>query len=168
MEFFDVIQKRYSVRSYLPKQVETEKLQQILEAARLAPTSCNLQGFKILVIKTANRREDLKKVYQRDWFCQAPYVLAVCSMPDQTYIRSDGKSFADVDAAIVMDHIILAATALGLGTCWVGAFDPKAFKEVFSLDDNVVPVALTPLGYPKGDRAGRRKKAVDELVLFIE
>lgn len=166
MDFFEVINKRYSVRSYLPDQVEPEKIQKILEAARLAPTACNLQPFKVVVVKTEGLREKLKKVYSREWFADAPYIIAVCSVKGKGWVRSDNKSFADVDATIVMDHIILAATALGLGTCWIGAFDPKAASEVFELDEDLEPIVLTPLGYPKGEKTPRRRKALDELVIY--
>lgn len=166
MEFFDVVKKRYSVRGYLPDQVETEKIQQILEAARLAPTACNLQAFKVVVVKTDGRKEELKKIYPRNWFAEAPYIIAVCSVTDKGWVRGDNKSFSDVDAAIVMDHIILSATALNLGTCWIGAFDIDAAIDVLDLDKNLQPVVLTPLGYPEGERVSRRRKPLEELVIY--
>ncbi|AGC69276.1 putative NADH dehydrogenase/NAD(P)H nitroreductase [Thermoclostridium stercorarium subsp. stercorarium DSM 8532] len=166
MDFFDVINRRYSVRSYLPDEVEAEKIQKILEAARLAPTACNLQAFKVVVAKTEGRKEEIRKIYPRGWFAEAPYIIAVCAEKGKGWVRSDQKSFADVDATIVMDHIILAATALGLGTCWIGAFDPKAAAEVLELGNNLEPIVLTPLGYPKGEQTPRRRKALEELVIY--
>jgi nitroreductase len=168
MEYFDVIAKRFSVRSYRPDRVDPEKLQKILEAAGQAPTACNLQAFRIVVMKTEGNREALKKVYGRDWFSEAPYVLAVCSIPEKSWVRSDGRNYSDVDAAIIMDHIILAATALGLGTCWIGAFNPQAAREVFRLDENLNPVVLTPLGYPDETRTEKRRKPISDLVSYIE
>ena len=96
----------------------------MLEAGRLAPTAANRQPFRILVIRTAGRKEELARMYHRPWFSQAPLVLGVCSVPAEAWVRRDGKNYADVDAAIVMDHLVLAAASEGLGTCWVGAFDP--------------------------------------------
>lgn len=168
MDFFDVVEKRFSVRSYKPDMVEADKLTKILEAACRAPTACNLQAFRILVMKTDGNREALKKVYPREWFLEAPYVLAVCSIPEESWVRADGKPYSNVDAAIVMDHIILAATALGLGTCWIGAFDPQAAREAFHLDEKMEPVVLTPLGYPAETRINRKKKPVGDLVTFID
>lgn len=168
MELFEAITKRYSVRSYRPDPVEPEKLQKVLEAACLAPTACNFQSFRIVVMKTDGHREELKSVYPREWFLDAPYVLAVCSIPSECYVRKDGKNYSDVDATIVMDHIILAATALGLGTCWIAAFDPQAARSVFRLEDSMTPVVLTPLGYPNDQPPAKRRKPVDELVTFIE
>lgn len=166
MDFFDVIQKRFSARAYQDKPVEQEKLNMILKAAQLAPTACNLQPFKIIVAKTDGRRELLKKIYRQGWFAEAPYVIGVCAITDKCWVRNDNKSYADVDAAIVMDHIVLAATALGLGTCWIGAFDPDAFKDAFEIGDGIEPIALTPLGYQKEDFIRRKRKPLDELVIY--
>jgi nitroreductase len=168
MELFNVVSQRYSVRAYRPDPVEPEKLQQVLEVARLAPTACNLQEFKIIVVKTANRREELKRIYPRDWFSEAPYILGVCSIPEHCWVRKDNKNYSDVDAAIVMDHIILAATSLGLGTCWIGAFDAQAAREVLKLDDTMEPVVFTPLGYPKGVVPNRVKKSLADLVINLD
>jgi nitroreductase len=166
VDYFDVIQKRHSVRSYRPDPVEPEKLAQILEAARLAPTAVNYQPFKIIVIETKGREEELKKVYHRDWFSQAPLILGVCVITDKCWVRNDNKRFGDVDAAIVMDHLILAATALELGTCWVGAFKLKVAKEVLNIDDNLEPVAFTPLGYPADATFKKVRKSLEELVIY--
>mgnify|MGYP000924664479 CR=1 FL=1 len=166
MNFFEVINKRYSVRSYLSNEVEPEKIQKILEVAALAPTACNLQAFKVVVVKTEGRKEQLKRVYPRNWFSDAPYIIAVCAVKGKGWVRSDQKSYQDVDAAIVMDHIILAATALDLGTCWIGAFDPEAVIDVLELDSDLEPIVLTPLGYPAGEQTPRRRKALDELVIY--
>lgn len=166
MEFFEVIKKRYSTRSYKPDRVEQEKLDIILEAARLAPTAANRQAFKIIVLETRTRKEELKKIYNKDWFVEAPLVLCVCSIPEKCWVRSDKKNYSDVDAAIVMDHIILAAADQGLGTCWVGAFDPKAAKQVLDLDDTLEPVAFTPVGYAHGTAFKKTRKTLEELVVY--
>ncbi len=165
MDYLELFQQRYSVRGYRPDPVEPEKLQQVLEAARLAPTAANRQAFKVVVVKTAGREAELKQVYGREWFVEAPLALAVCSIPEQCWVRSDRKNYSDVDAAIVMDHIILAATAVGLGTCWIGAFDAAAARQVLQLDPAWEPVALTPLGYAKENTFKKVRKPLDELVV---
>ena len=121
----------------------------MLEAARAAPTAANRQPFQIIVVHTAGCEARLQRVYPRAWFVQAPLVLCVCAVPAEAWarVRFDGKSYADVDAAIVMDHLVLAAADLGLGTCWVAAFDPAAAREVLGLPAGVEPIAFTPLGY---------------------
>lgn len=166
MEFLEVVKGRYSVRGYRPEAVEPEKLKTILEAARVAPTASNRQAFKIIVIDTAAHREELKRIYAREWFTEAPLVIGVCSIPGQSWVRSDGKNYSDVDAAIVMDHIVLSATALGLGTCWVAAFDPRAARELLQLEDGWEPVAFTPVGYHRAGNPNRLKKSLDELVIY--
>jgi nitroreductase len=166
MEFFKVVAQRQSIRSYKPDPLETEKLEQVLEAARLAPTACNIQAFKVIVIKTEGKQAELKRIYSKDWFSEAPYVLCVCSIPEKNWVRKDDKSYADVDAAIVMDHIILAATALDLGTCWIGAFDFNAAREVLELDDTLEPIVFTPLGYPRNIKARPGRKALEDLAVY--
>ena len=166
MEFSELIAKRYSVRAYKPDPVEDDKLRQVLEAARLAPTAANRQSFQLIVIRTAGKQAELKRLYQREWFLQAPLIICVCALPSQAWARRDGKNYADVDATIAMDHLILAATNLGLGTCWVAAFDPQAAREILQLPEGVEPIAFTPLGYP-ADRLGQKeRKPLSELVRY--
>jgi nitroreductase len=164
MEFFDCISARRSVRAYDSRPVEEEKLEKLLAAALSAPTACNLQPFRILVVRTAGREEELKRIYGKPWFTAAPLVLLVCALPGTAWSRRDGKNYADVDAAIVMEHIVLAATALGLGTCWVGAFDPAVAREVLGLEPGWEPLVFTPLGYAAESPEARPRKVVDELV----
>jgi nitroreductase len=167
MEFSELISKRYSVRAYRPIPVEDEKLQQVLEAARLAPTAANRQPFQAIVVHTEGRQEELKRIYKTDWFVEAPLVICVCAIPSRGWVRrSDGKCYSDVDAAIVMDHLILAATDLGLGTCWIAAFDPAAAREVLELPDGVEPIIFTPLGYPADQQGPKQRRPLSELVLY--
>ena len=168
MEFGKLIRERYSVRAYLDKPVEKEKLNKVLEAAVLAPTAANRQAFRIIVVSTPPLagRDELKRIYPKDWFTQAPYIICVCSLTRECWTRKDGKNLGDVDAAIVMDHLILAAANEGLGTCWVAAFDAEAAREILKLPGDVEPVVFTPLGYP-ADKAGpKKRKPLDELVKY--
>lgn len=167
MEFLELIAKRYSVRAYKPDPVEDDKLQQVLEAARLAPTAANRQPFQLIVIHTAGREAELNRVYGKDWFVQAPLVLCACGVPAQGWVRrDDGRNYTDVDVTIVMDHLILAAADLGLGTCWIAAFDPVAAREVLGLPDGVEPIAFTPLGYPADQPKPKERKPLSELVRY--
>ena len=165
MEFSELIKQRYSVRAYKPDPVPDASLQQVLEAARLAPTAANRQPFQLVVIHTAGREAELKRIYKKDWFVHPPLIICACGVPAQGWTRrDDGKSYTDVDVAIVMDHLILAAADLGLGTCWIGAFDPQAAREVLGLPDGVEPIAFTPLGYPADQLGAKKRKSLDELV----
>ena len=166
MDFFELVQKRYSVRAYKPDPVEEDKLGQVLEAARLAPTAANHQPFQIIVIHTAGREAELRRIYGKSWFAQAPLLIAICAVPAQGWVRRDGKNYADVDVTLAMDHLILAAANLGLGTCWVAAFDPAAAREVLHLPADVEPIAFTPLGYPADQPRPKERKALSELVRY--
>lgn len=167
MEFMELVQKRYSVRTYKPDVIDDEKLNHILEAARLAPTAANRQPFRIIVIHTAGREEELKGIYHRDWFVSAPVLICVCTLVSQAWVRGlDHKNYADVDAAIIMDHLILAATELGLGTCWVAAFNPERARQVLRLPEEVTPLLFTPLGYPADQPKDKEREPLSELVHY--
>ncbi|WP_058304114.1 nitroreductase family protein [Gorillibacterium timonense] len=169
MEWQEIVESRYSVRSYdNSKPVESEKLERVLQAALLAPTAANRQPFRVFVIPTADYKDALQAVYPRDWFIEAPYVLAVCSVPGEAWVHRDGKSYSDVDAAIVMDHLVLAATAEGLGTCWVAAFTIEAARSLLGIDRGMEPIAFTPLGYAAGKRtAERTRKSMEERIIRL-
>jgi len=164
MEFADLICSRYSVRAYRPDPAPDDLLARVLEAGRLAPTAANRQPFRLLVIHTAGRQEELRRIYHREWFGLAPLVIGVCAVPGEAWVRRDGVNYAFVDAAIVMDHIVLAATDLGLGTCWVAAFDPAAARQILGLPEGVEPVAFTPLGYAADAPRVKERKALAELI----
>jgi nitroreductase len=164
VEFVELMQQRYSVRGYRSDPIEEGKLQQVLEAARLAPTAANRQPFRLLVIHTEGRQDELRRVYEREWFLQAPLIIGICTVPSEAWSRVDGKNYADVDAAIAMDHLILAAANLGLGTCWIGAFDPAAARQVLGLPKEVEPLAFTPLGYPADQPRPKQRKPLSDLV----
>jgi nitroreductase len=166
VDFANLSQQRYSVRAYKTEPIEDAKLQQILEAARMAPTAANRQPFRLIVLHTEGRREELKRVYSRDWFSQAPIVIGICAVGEGAWVRRDGKNYADVDTTIAMDYLILAAADLGLGTCWVAAFDPAAAREVLQLPNGVEPIAFTPVGYPADQPKPKQRKALTELVRY--
>jgi len=166
MEYFDLIARRYSARAYLPNPVEDEKLQKVLEAACIAPTAANRQPFQIIVIHTAGRQDELRRIYHREWFSQAPLLLCAVGVRSESWIRGDMKRYLDVDVAIVMDHLILAATALGLGTCWVAAFNTQAARDLLELPDTVEPLIFTPLGYPADQPAPKERKPLEDLVRY--
>ena len=99
-------------------------------------------------------------------FVQAPIVICACGIPSISWVRSDGKNYNEIDATIAMDYLTLAATDLGLGTCWIAAFNPDAACEVLGLPHGVVPIAFTPLGYPDDQPKDKTRKSIDELVRY--
>jgi nitroreductase len=166
MDFEKLILARYSCRAYKPDPVGEGDLQKVLEAARLAPTAANKQAFRVVVVRTKGREEALRRVYHREWFVQPPLVLAVCAIPAQAWIRKDGRNYSDVDAAIVMDHVILAAADLGLGTCWIANFDAAAAREVLGLPPEADPVVFTPLGWPADAPKPKTRKAAEDILRY--
>ncbi len=164
--FAKLAKKRRSVRAYKPDAVEEDKLTQVLEAASLAPTACNYQPFQLIVIRTAGREEELKRIYKRGFFIEAPLIICICALPGQAWSRMDGVNYAIVDATIAMDHLILAATELGLGTCWIAAFDPDAAREILKLPPGVEPVAFTPLGYPADQPGEKKRKPLSQMIRY--
>ncbi|WP_407411618.1 nitroreductase family protein [Methanobrevibacter sp.] len=169
MEFIDVITERYSVRGYLDKEVEKEKLEYVLKAATMAPTGVNAQPFKVYVIDTKKHKEALSKIYGAKWFVEAPYVLCVVAIIDQAWTRPwDKKNIADIDATIVMDHMILAAQDVGLGTCYIGAFKKQEAHRFLDLEENEEAVLFTPLGYPNAEPRDTPRKELDEFVVYID
>lgn len=165
MSILDIAKKRYSVRSYLEKEVERDKLVQILEAGRIAPSAVNYQPIHLLVITDQKEKEKVAEAYPRDWFKKAPVIIVACGDHSKSWKRNDGKDHCDIDVAIAIDHMTLAATDLGLGTCWVCAFDAKRCHEILELPENLEVVALLPLGYPTGERSNEiKRQSLEEFV----
>jgi len=167
MNFIDLTKSRYSVRAYRPDPIEEGKLNQVLTAAQMAPTAANRQPFRLIVINVPGREQDLLKIYQRDWFVQAPIIICACGIPVEGWVRGfDQKNYTDVDVAIVMDHITLAAASLGLGTCWIAAFNPVSAREILKLPEGVEPIVFTPLGYPADQLRPKVRKSLSELIHY--
>lgn len=147
--FIELAEKRRSVRAYKPDEVPEEMLQTVLEAGRLAPSAVNKQPWRFIVVRGETTRRALGAAYAREWFWKAPAILVLCILPNEAWVRAyDGKNYAMVDGALAMDHMMLAAAELGLGTCWIGSFDPSALREILGLPDGVEVVGMTPLGFP--------------------
>jgi nitroreductase len=166
MDFSKLITARYSVRAYKPDPVPVPALEYILDAARLAPTAANKQPFRLIVVHTPGREQEMRRIYRRGWFIQAPIIICACIVPEEGWVRGDGRRYWDVDVAIVFDHLILAAADQGLGTCWIANFDAKAAREVLRLPDTVEPFLVTPLGYPADEPKSKLRRPLSELVHY--
>ena len=167
MNIYDIIKKRRSIRSYKPDTVEEEKLNRILEAARLAPSAANRQPIYFVVIKDEKTKQQLRKAYDEKWFYTAPVIICACGIPEKAWKRGDGKNYADIDATIAMDHLILAATEEGLATCWVAAFKVTTIKFILNLPPGMEPVAITPVGYLLDVPEPTYRKPLEEMVKII-
>ena len=169
MAILDTIKKRYSVRKYKSTPVEKEKVDAILEAAHCAPTAANKQPQKILVVQSP---ENLAKFSPGADIYDAPLVMLVCSDLNAAWVRPyDGKNMVDIDASIITDHMMLTATDLGLGSCWITYFDPEAIRTAFALPDNLIPVNILAIGYSADqlqspDRHSKTIKALNQTVSF--
>lgn len=147
MNFIELAKKRYSLRIFKEKKVEKEKLDIILNAGQLSPTAVNYQPQRILVIESNEALEKLKAC--TIYHFNAPMALLVCADKDEAWKRDyDGKVHADIDGSIVATHMMLQAAELGLGTTWVGNFDPIAIRNAFNLSANIEPICILPIGYP--------------------
>ncbi len=150
MEFFEVIRKRKSVRKYAPKPVEPEKLEQILRAAQLAPSWRNGQCWKFIVVTDSAKKQALIRcttLFNQTWMGSEYAIIVACGDPKHSGSRNQ-QPYYMVDVAIAMEHLVLAATDLGLGTCWIGGFEEPKVKELLGIPSEIRVVAMTPLGYP--------------------
>ncbi|MDF1559812.1 MAG: nitroreductase family protein [Bacteroidales bacterium] len=168
MEFTELINTRESIRSYDPsKPVPEETLRKILEAGRLALSAANRQPWRFLLISSPAMLEKVRGCYGREWFHDAPHVVAVVGMKDQAWVRShDGYNAVETDAAIAMTHIILAAENEGVGACWIANYDPVKLREALDVTGDQEVFGITPLGYPRPDfrKSGiKKRKTPDEV-----
>lgn len=170
MDFNALAEERYSVRTFDPRPIEKEKLDQVLRAGRIAPTACNNQPQRILVVNTDESMEKLKKC--TPYTFGAPTALIICYDAEKAWLRPfDEDNSGTVDAAIVASHMMLQAADLGLGTTWVGYFDPGLVAGEFSFPETYVPVAILPIGYPAKDAAKNElhdKKLPEDEIVFYE
>jgi len=156
MDIFEAIKKRRSVRSYLDKPIEEEKLNAILEAGRLAPSASNRQEWRFVIVKNREVRKKLGEAANEQSFVgEAPVVIVACAVTDG-HVMSCGQLCYPIDVAIALDHISLAAVEQGLGTCWIGAFNESKVKEILGIPKEIRVVELMPLGYPAA-RMERKK-----------
>ncbi len=163
-DFITLIEERQSVRSYTERKVEKDKIDLILEAGRLAPTGCNRQGERLIVVTS---EEGMEKVGKAGKTYGAPVAIVVCMKKDGSWTRPlDGKNLLDIDASIVTDHMMLEAVDLGLGSCWVCNFNPDVLREELGIEDDLVPVNILLVGYRKGEPGKKIRKSISELVSF--
>jgi len=163
LDFFEVIRNRRSIRKYQDKSVEKEKLQKILEAARLAPSAMNRQPYKLIVVSKKDILSKMNSACNQDW--KAPIMIAMVSIPKEAWVRDDGEEYWKADAAIAMHQVSLAAFAEGLGTCWIAAFKEKEVKELLGVDSGSRIPFLSPLGYPAENKGPiTNRKTLESLI----
>jgi len=169
MDFSQLALSRSSVREFSTREIEEEKLLQVLNSARLAPSAVNFQPYRLYVARKGEVQDKLKSCYHREWIKNAPVILVVVGLHAMGWKRaSDRKDFTEIDAAILTDHLVLQAADLGLGTCWVCNFDVKAVQSILDLKEDEDPIALIPMGYPLGEiLSNKKRKGLDELIVNL-
>jgi len=166
MNVSQAIKSRRSIRLYQEKEIEKEKLDKVLEAARIAPSANNRQEWKFIVVKNRDMKERVANAASGQTFIgQAPIVIVACATESQS-IMTCGQPRYTVDVSIAMSFMILQAQEVGLGTCWIGAFNEPSVKEILGIPDDIRVVAITPLGYPSQDIAARPRKEIEQIICF--
>jgi nitroreductase len=166
MDVFTAIVERKSVRKYKDKAIDEAALARVLEAGRIAPSAGNRQDWKFVVVRDQETRLKLAVAAKGQMFLgQAPVVIVGCAV-EPTYVMMCGQPAGIIDVSIAFSFMMLEATELGLGTCWIGAFDEGAVKNILGVPDQVRVVAMTPLGYPDEVPEGRPRKSMEDVVCF--
>ena len=162
MDFIELVKKRRSIRKYKPDKIPKKLLEYVIEAARLAPSWGNRQPWKFIIVTDRMLK---KKITMRDWAAEAPIVLVGIADPKLSGTRSD-KQYYLLDMGIAIEHMMLAAAELGLGTCWIGGqFNEDAIREILKIPNQYRVVALTPLGYPDEKPSPKERKDAKEIII---
>ena len=165
MEVLEAIKARYSCRAYQAKAVEKEKLDRVIEAARLAPSAKNFQDWRFVFVTDAATRAKLCEAANNQKFvAEAAVVIAACSVND--HVMRCGQAVGPIDVSIALEHIALAAADLGLATCWIGSFFPDKVRAILGIPQDVAIIELMTLGYPADKRPTPRRMAANEIVCF--
>jgi nitroreductase len=170
MDIFQAISDRRSIRKYQQRAVEPEKLEKVLDAARLAPSWKNMQCWRFLVLTDPERRRALLEAFPEEnpgkkAVAMAPCIIVVCADPAESGVEN-GIDYYVADTAIAFEHLCLAARGLGLGTCWMGWFDESRIKEALQIPAEIRVVGLTPLGYPDQEPKPRPRKELSEIAFY--
>ena len=162
----DCIEKRFSVRKFLDKPVEQEKIDILLEAARLTPSASNKQTWHFVIIRDKEKRKQLTTICRGQKFVsQAPITIAVCNT-SLDYTMTCSQKAPVIDGAIAAEHIVLQAVELGLGSCWIGAFYHDKMAELINLPQDYEIIGLLPIGYPAVEKGNRDLKSIEEIVSY--
>ena len=164
MNFLDLVKQRYSCRSYQNKSVEQEKLDYVMDCARLAPSAVNKQPWLFRIVSDDASKAKLQECYDRDWFKTAPMYIICSILHDEEWIRYDGKHHGNIDIAVAVEHLCLAATEQGLATCWVCNFNVEKCKKNFDIHADEDPTVIIPIGYAADQSTEKKRKPISEIV----
>lgn len=165
MTFLDLTKQRYSCRSYKAQAVEKEKLEYVMECVRMSPSAVNSQPWRFRIVESEADRQKLCQCYNREWFATAPTVIMASVLHDEEWIRPDGKHHGNIDIAIAVEHLCLAAAEQGLGTCWVCNFDAALCHRLFDIPKTEEVAVLIPIGYPADEPKEKVRKNIEAIVM---
>ena len=164
MNFKELCERRYSCRAYESRPIEAENLEYIQECVRLAPSAVNRQPWKFILVSGQPELGILHECYNREWIRNAPAIVVCCQNRQEAWVRPcDGKNHADIDIAIAVEHLVLAAAEVGLGSCWVCNFDAPLLARTFPLPQDYEAAALVPLGYPAVPATEKKRKPTEDV-----
>ena len=164
MDFLELVKRRYSCRNYQPTSIEKEKLDYIIECVRFAPSAVNKQPWVFRIISDKEEKEKLRQCYDREWFATAPTYIMASILHDEEWVRADGKHHGDIDIAIAVEHLCLAAAEQGLGTCWVCNFDVEKCTQLFRIPSNEEVAVLIPIGYAADEAKEKKRKDLKDIL----
>ena len=171
MDFENVIANRRSIRKYLKKEVENEKIRKMLNAINSAPSAGDLQAYEVFLVKDEELKEKLAEAaYGQYFISEAPLVFVFFANPKRSAIRYGTRGerlYCILDAAIAASYLQLSAVDLGLGSVWIGAFDDDKVRKILKVNERLIPVAIIPVGYPAEKPAATPRRKLEDLVKFL-
>lgn len=168
MEFYEVVKNRKSIRAYKNEPVDKDALKRIGEAVNRAPSACNIQPWCFRIILNRDLLDEICSCYKNEWLKQAPAIVVAMGNRDAAWKRLDGSSIIDVDIGIAMEHLVLAATAEGLGTCWICAYDVSWMNAILGLVPPWEAIAISPLGKAAENPEPRKRKPISDVFRIVE
>ena len=168
MDFYEVIKSRRSIRAYKSNQIPEDTLDKIAEAAVCAPSACNLQPWSFRIVLNEKKRSDICACYGGKWLKEAPAIIVALGNYETAWKRPEGRPITEIDMGIVMEHIVLAAAAEGLGTCWICAYKQEEMNKAMHIIYPWSVLAISPLGYPNETPEMKPRKPKDEIFKIIK
>ncbi len=168
MEFYEVLETRKSVRSYTNQEISEDTLNRIGKAVQLAPSACNKQPWRFLIVFNEKTKAEICKCYSREWLAQAPAIVVALGNNDEAWKREGETPITEIDVAIAMEHLVLAASAEGLGTCWVCAYEKAKLNKALNIIKPWDVLAISPLGYPAKEGKHIPKKDIKDIFQVLK
>lgn len=168
MEFYKVLKTRRSIRSYKADTIPQKSLDKIAEAVQAAPSACNKQPWNFRIVLNDELRAKIGKCYNGAWLAEAPAIIVALGNSEDCWKRIEGTPITDIDMGIAMEHVVLAAAAEGLGTCWICAFNIAAMNKALNIIKPWSVLAISPLGFPNQSPTMPKRKPIEDVFQIIK